>query len=46
MAEVVLSAAAGNLAVVDGVLRAVVVAGETAGAAAVMVPDREAVKIV
>ena len=46
MAEVVLSAAAGNLAVVDGVLRGVVVAGEAAGAAAVVVPDGEAVKIV
>ena len=43
MTEIILSAAAGNLSIVDGMPGAVVVAGETAGTAAVMVPDGEAV---
>ena len=46
MAEVVLSAATGNLAEVDGMLRAVVVTRQAASAATVVVPGGEAVKIV
>lgn len=43
MTEIILSTAAGNLAVIDGVLRAMVIASQTAGAATVMVPYGEAV---
>ena len=43
MSEVILSAAAGNLAEVNGVLRTVVVASQTAGAAAVVMPNGEAI---
>ena len=43
MTEVILSAAAGNLAVVDGMDRTVMIAAETTGTAAVVFPCRLAV---
>ena len=43
MTEIILTAAAGDVAEVDGVLRTMVVAGQAAGAATVVVPNRETV---
>jgi len=43
VSEIILSATAGNVSVVDGMLRTVMVASQTASTIAVMVPDGEAI---